>query len=105
MDAFFIKINILENLSNDTIKMENIYRKFNIYGAHADYFVTALTGERIPACGNQLSHPGRSLELPYIHSGLGRTNNYVEEITISISGKVKHLNIFRILYSCEHGAQ
>lgn len=38
-----------------------INKKFNIYGTHSDFYVTALTGERVPACGNQLSHPGRSL--------------------------------------------
>lgn len=77
IDAFFIKINVLENLMNDKVVSLTMDKKLNVYGAHADYYVTALTGERISACGNQLSHPGRSLELPYIHSGLGRTNNYV----------------------------
>lgn len=62
---------------NDKVVSLTMDKKLNVYGAHADYYVTALTGERISACGNQLSHPGRSLELPYIHSGLGRTNNYV----------------------------
>ena len=44
---------------------------------HVDFYVTALNGERVPSSGNQLSHPGKSLQLPYIHRGLGRTNNYV----------------------------
>lgn len=35
--------------------------KLNINGAHADFYVTALNGEKKPANGNQLSHPGRSL--------------------------------------------
>lgn len=35
--------------------------KLNIVGAHADFYVTALNGEQIPSCGNQLSHPGKSL--------------------------------------------
>ena len=61
-------------------------KKLNTYGAHADFFVTALNGATIPACGNQLSNPGRSLQLPYIHTGLGRTNNYVESVSIVISG-------------------
>lgn len=61
MDAFFLKINILENLGNQVVVSESIDKKLNVYGAHCDFYVTALTGQRVPACGNQLSHPGRSL--------------------------------------------
>jgi hypothetical protein len=63
-------------------------KKLNIPGVHVDFFVTALNGEKIPNCGNQLSHPGISLELPYIHTGLGRTNNYIEMLTVVISSNV-----------------
>jgi hypothetical protein len=52
-------------------------KRLNVYGGHVDFYVTALNGERVPSSGNQLSHPGKSLQLPYIHRGLGRTNNYV----------------------------
>lgn len=61
IDAFFIKITVLENQLNEIVKTATLDKNLNIYGAHVDFYVTALTGERVPSCGNQLSHPGRSL--------------------------------------------
>jgi hypothetical protein len=61
IDAFFIKLTILENLNNSVVTKQNMDRKLNVPGVHADFYVTALNGEKIPTCGNQLSHPGRSL--------------------------------------------
>ena len=84
LDAFFMKITVLSNPSNQKIKENTMDLKLNTYGAHVDLFVTALSGERMPACGNQLSNPGSSLQLPYIHLGLGRTNNYVEDLSVSV---------------------
>lgn len=61
IDAFFIKITILQNINNVIIQSKTLDKNLNIYGAHVDFYVTALTGQRVPACGNQLSHPGKSL--------------------------------------------
>ena len=88
IDAFFLKITALSNVNNEKIKETQLDRRINIYGAHADIFVTSLGGVRIPASGNQLSSPGVSLQLPYIHIGLGRTNNYVEDLAVSVFRKV-----------------
>jgi hypothetical protein len=104
IDAFFLKLTILENLNNQTITSQTMDSHLNIAGAHATFYVTALNGARIPACGNQLSSPGKSLQLPFIHTGLGRTNNYVEMLEVAISANV---TLCSLSYSSseEHGPQ
>jgi hypothetical protein len=53
-------------------------------GASVNFFVTALSGNQLPKTGNQLSQVGRVLQLPYVFLGLGRSNNYVNDLTITI---------------------
>ena len=71
-----MKIIILDTIDHK-INEKTINYRLNRNGGHIDIYVTSLSGERIPSSGDQLSHPGVSLELPFIHLGLGRTNNYV----------------------------
>lgn len=44
IDAFFLKMTILENLELEKVDSKTMDRKFNVYGAHADFYVTALNG-------------------------------------------------------------
>lgn len=44
IDAFFLKITVLDNPTNETVKPETMDRKPNAYGVHADFYVTALNG-------------------------------------------------------------
>lgn len=77
LDAFFMKVFVLNNMPDEIIADRTIDFRFNTNGAHVDMFVTSLSGDLIPTTGDLLSNPGRSLELPFLHFGLGRTNNYV----------------------------
>jgi integrin alpha FG-GAP repeat containing protein 1 len=77
-DAFFMKITVLHG--DSSIVDQNI----NVIGANVDLYITQLGGNYAPKIGNQLSQTGRTLQLPYIFFGLGRTNNYVEDLTITI---------------------
>jgi integrin alpha FG-GAP repeat containing protein 1 len=77
-DAFFMKITVLHG--DSSIVDQNI----NVIGANVDLYITQLGGNFAPKIGNQLSQTGRALQLPYIFFGLGRTNNYVEDLTITI---------------------
>ena len=49
-----------------------------LVGGGVAMYVTLLSGELAPQTANQFSQAGSTLQLPYIHLGLGRTNNYVE---------------------------
>lgn len=77
IDAFFIKISVLDNPLNQSVNPSTLSPYLNTFGAHSSFFTTALNGAKLPTSVSQLSHPGVSLQLPYMHTGLGRTNNYV----------------------------
>ncbi len=47
-----------------------------------------------PKSANQLSQAGRSLQIPFIYQGLGRTNNYIENLVASVPQ-----NVFFITFS------
>lgn len=82
-DAFFTKIHCL-NGANVTTKTAA-----SLPGACYEWVVTGLGGNYIPATGTQgmqVSH--RSLPLPYMMSGLGRTNNYIEDVSVGIPSNV-----------------
>ena len=49
-----------------------------LVGGGVAMYVTLLSGELAPQNANQFSQAGSTLQLPYIHLGLGRTNNYLE---------------------------
>jgi integrin alpha FG-GAP repeat containing protein 1 len=70
-DAFFMKITILHGDS------PSVDQNINVIGANVNMYITGLSGTFAPKAGNQLTQTGRSLQLPYIFFGLGRTNNYV----------------------------
>lgn len=48
-------------------------------GGNIQFYATLLSGKSTPLSENQLpQYSGRTLELPYILVGIGRTNNYAE---------------------------
>ena len=49
-----------------------------------------------PKSANQLSQTGRSLQIPFIYQGLGRTNNYIENLIASVPRNVSLLLFSRI---------
>ncbi len=63
---------------------ESIRNNLVVPGGNVNCFVTSLGGEMLPKVGNQYTQVGRTLQLPYVFFGLGRTNNYVNELTITI---------------------
>ena len=56
----------------------------NLNGGHLSFYVTRLNGERVPLTANQKTQHGNALELPYIMMGLGRTNNYLENMQVMV---------------------
>lgn len=82
-DAFFMRISLLvpSNLQDVLTNTEYI-------GGCASFYVTLLSGELTPKTGSQLMQTGQVLELPSIRFGLGRTNNYIETLTINLPRKV-----------------
>ncbi len=63
-----------------------------IPGGNVNFFVTSLGGEQLPKVGNVYPQIGRVIHLPYVFFGLGRTNNYVNELTVTIP----YVNIYLI---------
>lgn len=78
-DAFFMKVRVMKGPD-----YKEIHNNLVIPGGNVNCFVTSLSGEMLPKVGNQYSQLGRVLHLPYVFFGLGRTNNYVNELTITI---------------------
>jgi len=63
---------------------KRIHENLILAGVSVNCFVTGLGGEMLPKTGNQFAQLGRSLQMPYVFFGLGRTNNYVNQLTITI---------------------
>ena len=63
---------------------KKIYENAVVIGASVNCFVTSLSGTQLPKTGNQMTQAGRALQLPYVFFGLGRSNNYVNYLTITI---------------------
>lgn len=82
-DAFFLTITILAPRSTDLLT------NTEYIGGCASFYVTLLSGELAPKSANQLTQCGPSLQLPYIRQGLGRTNNYLEQLTLTVPRTVK----------------
>lgn len=61
-----------------------VHQNLVVAGGNINCFVTGLSGEALPKVGNQFSQMGRMIQLPYIFFGLGRTNNYVNDLTVTI---------------------
>ena len=86
-DAFFLTISILTS----KYEQESLFNNTEYIGGVASFFVTMLSGELAPKTANQLAQSGSTLQLPYIRQGLGRTNNYLEDLTITVPRNVKTL--------------
>lgn len=61
-----------------------IHNNLVVPGGNVNLFVTGLSGEMLPKVGNQYTHVGSIIQLPYVFFGLGRTNNYVNQLTVAI---------------------
>jgi hypothetical protein len=61
-----------------------IHNNLVLPGGCVNFFVTGLSGEMLPKVGNQYTQVGRVMQLPYVFFGLGRTNNYVNQLTVTI---------------------
>ena len=73
---------------------QNQFQSSQFIGATASFYVTLLSGTMAPKSANQLSQTGRSLQIPFIYQGLGRTNNYIENLIASVPR-----NVFLLLFS------
>lgn len=94
-DAFFLTISILTS----KYEQESLFNNTEYIGGVASFFVTMLSGELAPKTANQLAQAGSTLQLPYIRQGLGRTNNYLEDLTITVPRNVQTLIFSHILSS------
>ena len=96
-DAFFIKLQCLSGV-NSTAKVTS-----SLGGICYEWVVTGLSGNYIPAVGTQgMQVAHRAMSLPYAMSGLGRTNNFIEDFYIGLPMNVG-ASIFRILTTFENG--
>lgn len=86
-DAFFLTISILTS----RYEQASLFNNTEYIGGVASFFVTMLSGELAPKTANQLAQAGSTLQLPYIRQGLGRTNNYLLDLTITVPRNVRTL--------------
>jgi hypothetical protein len=91
-DAFFMTITIFTYLDKGEFFANTEY-----IGGVASFYVTLISGVLAPKTGNQLAQTGSALQLPYIRLGLGRTNNYLEDLTITVPR-----NVIAIILSLTH---
>jgi hypothetical protein len=87
-DAFFLTITIFTSRDQG-----DLFANTEYIGGVASFYVTQLSGILTPKTGNQLSQSGNALQLPYIRQGLGRTNNYLEDLIITVPR-----NVFNSIY-------
>lgn len=94
-DAFFLTISILTS----KYEQDSLFNNTEYIGGVASFFVTMLSGELAPKTANQLAQAGSTLQLPYIRQGLGRTNNYLLDLTITVPRNVQCFIFSHILSS------
>ena len=85
-DTFFIKIQTVNGVHNKSKTTASLI------GICYEWVVTGLNGDYIPAVGTQgmqVSH--RAMPLPYAMSGLGRTNNFIENFYAGLPSNVQLL--------------
>lgn len=82
-DAFFLTITLLAPRNHLDLLMNTEY-----IGGCASFYVTLLSGELAPRTGIQMSQTGSTLQIPSIRFGLGRTNNYLESLTVHLPRKL-----------------
>ena len=80
---------------------DEIHDNLVMPGGNVNCYVTSLGGEMLPKVGNQYSQVGRVIQVPYVFFGLGRTNNYVNELTVTIP--YVHYSLIQI--SAQHAYQ
>ena len=75
-DNFFIKATTYSSLNHSF---------YSIIGTSYQYVSTDITGKRSPQAGLQYYQTAYSpLQLPYGFMGIGRSNNYIEHLTIYV---------------------
>ena len=83
-DTLFIKILPLSQKSDYELGAGKISSAF---GISIQWRITELSGEKTIEISSQKSQWNYgALQLQFAHKGLGRTNNYVEDLTIGYEG-------------------
>lgn len=85
-DSFFIKAMMLSQTNSDQEDRGDKLYGSAVAGATFRYIVTTLDDRkyvRVAAQAPQASYS--SLELPYTHNGIGRSNNYLESFNVAYS--------------------
>ncbi len=83
-DTLFIKILSLLPSSSDDFESKAL---INSIGVTIEWRITNLDGDKTISVLNQKSQWNfGSLQPPFSTSGLGRTNNYIEDLTVGYSG-------------------
>ena len=84
-DTLFIKILPLSPTSDYESTISNISSAF---GVTIQWYITLLDGSKQVQLLNQKSQVNYgALQLPFSLTGLGRTNNYVEDLTVGYEGR------------------
>lgn len=83
-DTLFIKILPLLPSSNDDFTSTALV---NALGITIQWRITNLNGDKtISSLNQKIQSNYGSLQLPFATAGLGRTNNYIEDLTIGYPG-------------------
>ena len=78
-DAFFLSVTVLHRWNS--VKLLN---NTEYVGACVTVFVYELSGQLVPKTGTQMSQSGVVMQMPVIRFGLGRTNNYLQTLTVTV---------------------
>lgn len=85
-DSFFIKAMMLSQTNSDQEDLGQKMFGANIAGATFRYIVTTLEDQKYVRVATQAPQTSyNSLELPYSHNGIGRSNNYLESFNVAYS--------------------
>lgn len=84
MDAFSLKLLCLNGYPTET------KASTNMFGVTYEFKVTTLSGEYRHAVANQQFQLAyQALQSPNVIVGLGRTNNYVQDLTVGLPQNVQ----------------
>ena len=80
-DTLYIKIVPL-SITSKYLQSDN--KISNSFGVTSQWLLTDIDGNKVVKISNQKFQSNyHILQLPYSYAGLGRTNNYIEDLTVS----------------------